>query len=161
MKLSLDALAAELRENAFAAAPRRPPVIGAEVEMIPVAADTRRPVPIAADEGVSTLPWLRRFGAERRWAEEATPYGAPRWILPDGGCVSFEPGGQIELSAAPAATPSALLRSLRAVVPALRASAREHGIDLLTRGIDPVNTLEDTPRQLDGPRYRRLAAFLE
>jgi glutamate--cysteine ligase len=131
------------------------------VELIPVAADTRRPVPIVAAEGPSTLPWLRRFGAERCWREEATGYGAPRWMLPDGGCVSFEPGGQIELSAAPAPSPSALLRSLRATVPVLRAFAREQGIELLSLGIDPVNGVEDTALQLPGERYRALTGFLE
>ena len=161
MTLPADVLAAELRGNGFGLGARRTPAIGAEVELIAVDADTRRPVPISAAEGVSTLPLLRRFGAERCWREEPAPYGAPRWILPDGGCVSFEPGGQIELSAAPAPTPAALLRSLRAVVPALRHAARDEGIDLLARGVDPVNSLADTPCQLDGARYRRLGAFLE
>jgi glutamate--cysteine ligase len=163
MTEGFEALAADLRVNAFGGGARSAgaPRIGAEVELIPVSADTRRPVPIVAAEGPSTLPWLRRFGAERCWREEATGYGAPRWMLPDGGCVSFEPGGQIELSAAPAPSPSALLRSLRATVPALRASAREHGIELLSLGIDPVNGVEDTALQLPGERYRALTAFLE
>jgi glutamate--cysteine ligase len=163
VSVSLDALAAELGENAFGLGARvqRRPVLGAEVELIPVAADTRRRVPIVAEQGVSTLPWLRRFGAERCWREEATSYGAPRWILPDGGCVSYEPGGQIELSGAPARSASALLRGLRAVIPALHASARGEGIELVSRGIDPVNGLENTPLQLAGARYRRLANFLE
>jgi glutamate--cysteine ligase len=82
-------------------------------------------------------------------------------MLPDGGYVSFEPGGQIELSAAPAPSPSALLRSLRATVPAMRASAREQGIELLSLGIDPVNGVEDTELLLPGERYRTLTAFLE
>lgn len=153
----------DLAENAFGLGARTPgpPRVGAEVELIPVAADTRRRVPIVAAEGPGTLPLLRRFGAERCWREEATPYGAPRWMLPDGGCVSYEPGGQIELAAAPARSPSALLRSLRAVVPALRAAARDEGIDLLSLGIDPVNALEDTPLQLPGARYARLTRFLE
>ena len=163
MSISPDSLAAELRENAFGlgARARKPAAVGVEVELIPVAADSRRRVPIVAEDGAGTLPWLRRFGAERCWREEATPYGAPRWILPDGGCVSYEPGGQIELSGAPAPSASAVLRGLRATIPALHASAREEGIDLVSRGIDPVNGLDDTPLQLAGARYRRLANFLE
>lgn len=154
---------AELAEHAFGLGARAPgpPRIGVEVELIPVAADTRRPVPIVAEEGPGTLPLLRRFAAERCWREEEAPYGAPRWILPDGGCVSYEPGGQIELAAAPARSPSALLRSLRAVVPPLRAAARDEGIDLLSLGIDPVNALDDTKLQLPGGRYARLTSFLE
>ncbi|HEX8363014.1 MAG TPA: glutamate-cysteine ligase family protein [Longimicrobium sp.] len=163
MTLPLHDLAAGLAETAFCLGTRTPgpPRVGAEVELIPVMADSRRRAPIVAEEGPSTLPLLRRFGAERCWREEATPYGAPRWMLPDGGCVSYEPGGQIELSAAPARSASALLRSLRAVVPALRAAARDEGIELLSLGIDPVNGLEDTPPQLPGARYARLTRFLE
>ncbi len=163
MNGAFEALAADLRVNAFGVGARIVGAsrIGAEVELIPVAADTRRPVPIVAAEGASTLPWLRRFGVERCWREEATAHGAPRWVLPDGGCVSFEPGGQIELSAAPAPSPSALLRSLRATIPALHASAREHGIELLSLGIDPVNGVEDTTLLLPGERYRTLTGFLE
>jgi len=158
----IDALAADLRERVFGLGPRMPWAtrIGAEVELIPVASDTRRPVPIVAREGErATLPLLRRMGAERCWREEPTPYGAPRWTLPDGGCISYEPGGQIELSSAPASSATALLRGLRATILPLRAAARDEGIDLLSVGIDPANELP--PPQLDGPRYRRMAAFLE
>lgn len=157
------ALAADLRDNAFGGRRRshRPPSIGAEVELLPVDAATRRQVPIVADDGLSTLPFLRGFAARWGWRETASMYGMPNWVLPDGGTITFEPGGQIELSAPPFRSASALLKSLRSTVRPLVAAAREHGMELLSVGIDPVNAVDDQPLQLPGKRYVRLTKFLE
>ncbi|HYH80681.1 MAG TPA: glutamate-cysteine ligase family protein [Longimicrobium sp.] len=157
------ALEADLRDNAFGARrpTRRPPSIGAEVELLPVALDSRRPVPIQAEEGLSTLPFLRAFAARWGWTETASVYGMPNWRLPDGGTITFEPGGQIELSAPPFRSASALLQSLRATVRPLLAAGREHGIDLLSVGIEPLGAVGDVALQLPGKRYVRLTRFLE
>jgi glutamate--cysteine ligase len=161
--LDLATLAADLRDNAFGfrrSAPR-PPVIGAEVELIPVDAETRAIVPVSAEDGPSTLPLLRSFAARHGWREEPSPYGAPFFHLPDGGLISYEPGGQVELSAPPFRSASALLKSLRDTVLPLRREARDAGIELLSVGVDPANRLEDVALQLHGPRYLRLTRFLE
>jgi glutamate--cysteine ligase len=173
--LDRDAFARDLRENAFGFRRHtlRPPSIGAEVELIPVHADTRRIVPILpngsdssdrsddSDDSIATLPFLRRFGARHGWREEESPYGAPRFVMADGGVVSYEPGGQIEISSAPFHSASALLASLRSAVVPLVREARDEGIDLLSIGIDPVNDLSTIPLQLPGKRYVRLTRFLE
>ena len=155
-------LLADLRAHAFGvgrapAAPR----IGAEVELIPVSLDTGAQVPIVADEGPSTLPLLRRFGARHGWAEQMSPYGVPQWALPDGGIVSYEPGGQVELSAAAFPSASSLVRSLRATVLPLRHFAADEGIGLLSVGVAPRGGIEEVALQLPGKRYVRLTRFLE
>jgi glutamate--cysteine ligase len=161
--LDLAALERDLRENAFGG--RRhsahPPSVGAEVELIPVDADSRAQLPICAPDGPSTLPFLRRFAARAGWTETASVYGMPNWLLPDGGTITFEPGGQIELSAPPFASASALLESLRAVVPVLIREARDEGIELLSVGIEPLGAVDDVPLQLPGKRYVRLTRFME
>jgi glutamate--cysteine ligase len=161
--LELDALAADLRDNAFGLRRRspRPPSIGAEVEFIPVDAETRAVVPICEDEGRTTLPFLRGFAERWGWKEISSVYGMPNWLLPDGGTITFEPGGQIELSAPPFRSASALLRSLRDVVRPLIREAGDEGIELLSVGIDPVNAVGDIPLQLPGDRYVRLTRFME
>ncbi|HET6765493.1 MAG TPA: glutamate-cysteine ligase family protein [Longimicrobiaceae bacterium] len=160
--LSMDELRADLRTHTFALGPRAaaPRRIGAEVELIPVAADTRKPVPIAADGGPCSLDLLRRFGALRCWREEPSSYGVPRFVLPDGGIVSFEPGGQIELSAPACGGVGALVAALRGAVVPLRAMAAEEGIDLLSVGIEPNGAVDDVPQQLPGTRYRRMTEFM-
>jgi glutamate--cysteine ligase len=158
------ALEADLRDNAFGGRRRsaRPPSIGAEVELLPVGLDSRRPVPIVSDDsGLSTLPFLRAFAGCWGWTETASVYGMPNWLLPDGGTITFEPGGQIELSAPPFRSASALLQSLRATVRPLLTAAREHGIELLSVGVEPLGAVSDVALQLPGKRYVRLTKFLD
>ena len=162
MPLRLPYLADDLRANAFALGRGRArPRIGAEVELIPVSAETGAQVPVVSAEGPATLPLLRRFGARQGWTEQASPYGVPRFVLPDGGIVSYEPGGQIELSSTPFASGCALVRSLRAAVPPLLDFARDEGIELLSLGVAPAGGIEDVPMQLPGARYVRQTRFYE
>jgi glutamate--cysteine ligase len=155
-------LEADLRELAFRLGRARPPRrIGAEVELIPVSADARLPVPIQSDAGLSTLPLLRRHAARHCWREEPSPYGVPKFVLPDGGVVSYEPGGQIELSAPASRSLDGLLSSLRNAVLPLRDLCRDEGVDLLSVGIEPNGSVDDLPLQLPGRRYVRLTAFME
>lgn len=162
MALSRAALLQDLRTHAFALgrAPG-PPRIGAEVELIPVSIDTGAQVPIVSDDGPATLPLLRWFGARHGWGEQASPYGVPQFQTPDGGIVSYEPGGQIELSAAPFSSASALIRSVRATVLPLMDAAHGEGIELLAAGVAPRGGIEDVPMQLPGARYVRQTRFYE
>jgi glutamate--cysteine ligase len=162
MPLSRAALLQDLRTHAFALerAPG-PPRIGAEVELIPVLAGTGAQVPIVSADGPATLPLLRRFGARHGWVEQASPYGVPQFTVPDGGIISYEPGGQIELSAAAFPSATALLHSLRATVLPLMDAARGEGIELLSVGAAPQGGIEDVPMQLPGARYVRQTRFYE
>ena len=161
--LTRAALAADLAEHVFGApagaalAPRR---IGAEAEFIPVETGTGRRCPIEADGRISTLPFLRRFGARQGWREHRTSKGAPCFLLAAGGSVTFEPGGQIEYSSPPCATAGELLGLLRSVVSPLCEAALGEGITLLSVGIDPFNTVQEAPLLLGGKRYGTMAAYL-
>lgn len=162
-RLTRQALAADLAERAFAAPPRAsltPRRVGAEVELIPVESATGRRCPIEGGAGIATLPFLRRFAGRQDWTETCTAKATPCFDLPDGGTLTYEPGGQLEYSSPPCRTPSALLAALRAVVTPLRAAATAEGIDLLAVGLDPFNPLERVPLQLHTPRYARMAEYL-
>jgi glutamate--cysteine ligase len=162
--LTRGALAADLAANVFAApaeatlTPRR---VGAEVELIPVEAESGRRCPIdpAAGEAIATLPFLRRFGGRAGWRETRTPKGAPCFELPDDGALTYEPGGQLEYSSPPCRTASALLGQLRGVILPLQAAAAAEGIDLLPLGIDPCNAVEHAPLLLPLKRYQRMAEY--
>jgi glutamate--cysteine ligase len=116
---------------------------------------------VAALDGAprALLPVVRRVGAERRWTEGRTEKGTPCFRLPGGGRLTFEPGGQMEISSSPARSASALLRELRDVVNPLRSAAADHGIELLAAGIDPYNDIAGVPLQLHADRYDRMAAY--
>ncbi|MFO7253610.1 MAG: ergothioneine biosynthesis glutamate--cysteine ligase EgtA [Actinomycetes bacterium] len=75
--------------------------------------------------------------------------------LPGGSRVSFEPGGQLELSSPPAALPDAIAR-LGADVAAVAAGLARRGLVLAGVGLDP---LRPPLRQLRLPRYDAMAAY--
>jgi glutamate--cysteine ligase len=156
-------LLADLEARTFAApiiaslTPRR---VGAEAEFIPVETGTGRRCPIEGDGGVASLPFLRRYGARAGWMETRTCKGTPSFLLPGGGTLSFEPGGQLEYSSPPCRSPSALLAQLRGVVPPLHLAAASEGITLLHVGIDPLSPVEQVPLLLQHRRYARMAEYL-
>lgn len=129
--------------------------MGAEVELISLDASSRR---VASVPG-AILPFLRAHAAVAGWAERASAKGAPRFTLPGGGAVTLEPGGQLEYAAPPCATPRLLLQNLAAVVPELIEAGRRHGLSLVGFGIDPENSIDATPLQLDAERYRAMDAY--
>jgi glutamate--cysteine ligase len=145
------------RAPAASLAPRR---LGAEVELIPVESATGRRCPIDAEGTVSTLPFLRRYGSKQGWRESLTGKGTPCFMLPSGGTLTFEPGGQLEYSSQPFRSASALLAVLCGVILPLRAAAADDGIDLLAVGLDPYNSEERAPMLIQAPRYERMAEYL-
>jgi glutamate--cysteine ligase len=156
-------LLADLAENAFAGpiagslTPRR---IGAEVEFIPVESLTGQRCGIDSEEGISTLPFLRRYGQAQGWREGRTPKGTPCFTLPAGGSLTFEPGGQLEYGSPPCLSASSLLALLRSVAIPLRAAAAGEGINLLSLGIDPSNPVDRAPMLIHAKRYHRMAEYL-
>ncbi|WP_406319470.1 ergothioneine biosynthesis glutamate--cysteine ligase EgtA [Streptosporangium sp. NBC_01639] len=76
--------------------------------------------------------------------------------LPGGSRVTFEPGGQLELSGPAGPLPEAIA-GLTADVDATRAALREAGLVLAGVGLDPIRPAR---RQLRLPRYEAMAAFL-
>jgi glutamate--cysteine ligase len=161
--LTRNVLAAQLAERAFgggandSATPRR---LGAEVEFIPVESLSGHRCPIDVEGALSTLPFLRRYGVRQGWHEGCTPKGTPCFSVPEGGTLTFEPGGQLEYSSPPCRSASALLALLRSVIVPLRAAAAAEGIDLLAVGIDPFNSAEQAPLLIHAKRYARMAEYL-
>jgi glutamate--cysteine ligase len=130
------------------------------VELIPIESRTGHRCAIESEGVTSTLPFLRRYGARLGWREGATAKGTPCFDLPQGGTITFEPGGQLEYSSPPCRSGRTLLSLLRSVVPPLSAAAAAEGIDLLATGIDPLNPIERAPLLLRPRRYERMAEYL-
>ncbi|TNY38518.1 ergothioneine biosynthesis glutamate--cysteine ligase EgtA [Thermomonospora catenispora] len=106
-----------------------PGTVGAETEWLVV--DRRAPGAHVAVERLRTV------------VERAGP-------LPGGSAITFEPGGQLELSSAPFGDLGALHRALSADIEHVRARLAEHALELTGRGMDPARP----PRlQADHPRY--------
>lgn len=75
---------------------------------------------------------------------------------PHGSTLTYEPGGQLELSSRPAADPSTCWRSLAAEVDHVRGVLAPHGLVLLPTGIDAHRPPR---RQLCHPRYDAMERY--
>jgi glutamate--cysteine ligase len=153
-------LAAQLRQRLFRSASGRRR-IGAEVEMLPLEAATLQPIPLADAIRPSSVGLVRRAAERSGWSEHRSGKGTPCFTLPEGGTITFEPGGQIEYSSPACESVTALLALVRATWRSLRRAADERGIELSAVGIHPATGVSDVPMQLAAPRYERMAAYFD
>lgn len=80
--------------------------------------------------------------------------------FPNGDCFLFEPGGQVEISTAPADSIIKLEDSLRLRQHILRAVSLHHNMKFGQRGINPLFKVDDIKNQLQIPRYLALETYL-
>jgi glutamate--cysteine ligase len=132
-----------------------------EIELIPILAETRLPALPRVNGALSTSSILSRLGKSEGWRELSVENDPPSWKLPDGTSISFEPGGQIEISSAPHATASSVIEATRTLTERIQKNMTAAGIDLLTFGVDPYNGINAVPLQLHRDRYARMTRFLE
>lgn len=137
--------------------------IGAELELIPFDASTHRAIPIlgAGPEESGSLAVIQRIGGRAGWTEIPAGGDPPSWSLADGARVSFEPGGQIELSSAPSESASGLIRDLRCTAQLLTGAFASAGAALEAVGVDPYNDVAEVALQLHRPRYERMTRYFE
>ena len=91
-------------------------------------------------------------GQERRIVQYQIP------AFPSGATLTVEPGGQLELSSAPAATLGDLVEVTGQDLAALRDAAAAAGLELCGYGLDP---LRPPRRVLDLPRYAAMEKFFD
>ncbi len=135
--------------------------VGIEAEFFPVLRDAAgRPagrLPLHGAGG--TLERLRAVAPRHGW--RVVEGAVPRVELPEGGRLTFEPGGQVELSSAVQPSIAAAVEQLDRIGRALRAALEPAGAVLAAVGVDPWHPLAAAPQQLDAPRYRAMHAYLE
>lgn len=134
--------------------------IGAELEFLVVDEATDRPLRLL-EEARGLIPRLRRYAATAGWTEQQGYGRVPKFEIDDRATISFEPGGQLEISSTPSRSASALVASLRSVIEPLRETLAEQGVRLEAVGIDPQNDARDIPQQLDVERYERMTSYFE
>ena len=78
--------------------------------------------------------------------------------LPGQGRLTIEPGGQVEISSAPAAAIAGCVRNAGRDLAAVRQAVRAAGISLVGRGVDPHRP---PARILDLPRYAAMEKFFD
>lgn len=136
-------------------------LIGAELELIPFDAETRRVVPVVSERGKSSVAAVRSIARRSQWKEVSAGEDPPSWSLPGDSRLSFEPGGQLELSSAPSGNASTLIRDLRCTSELLASVFERHAILLEAVGVDPSNDIVDVPLQLHRERYERMTSYFD
>ena len=162
MSLSEAELLDDVRQRLFAPiASAHPRTIGLELELIPIHKSTRTRALATADKGASTAEVLSRLGRSDKWREESSGGDPPSWNTQHGARISFEPGGQIEISTAPQPTASGVIDATQSLVTMIRAAMSDVGIDLLARGVDPYNDIDTVPLQLHRDRYTGMTRYFD
>jgi glutamate--cysteine ligase len=148
-----------IHATTFAPEARRP-LVGAEVEFLAHDSETGFPVPLlSGSRGLVDV--LRRYAATLDW-RELRGYGrVPRFEVPGRAMISFEPGGQLEISTVPCDGPSKLIALLNELVRPLRSAMVEQGIRLESIGIDSRNLARQIPLQLPVERYETMTRYFE
>ncbi|HEY5062654.1 MAG TPA: glutamate-cysteine ligase family protein [Gemmatimonadaceae bacterium] len=143
-------------------APARVPShdVGAEIELLALDSASNRPIPLIGGRR-SLIALLRQRASSLGWREVAAYGPVPRFEIPGHAVVSFEPGGQLEISTAVHRSVTALTAQLRAIVPPLVASLAADGVRLVAVGIDPVNDARTIPQQLPTSRYERMTEYFD
>jgi len=161
VSLTEGGLLEDVRRRLFSAThPANPRAVGVELELIPVDTRTREVIP--AREGKrSTSRVLSRLAARGGWTEESNGDDPASWNLPDAARISFEPGGQIEISSSPHATASALINAVSRVVDQIDEEMSAAGISLVAAGVDPCNDIASVPLQLHRERYRMMTDYFD
>jgi glutamate--cysteine ligase len=162
VSLSEAKLLDDVRQRLFSPVKSQTPrAVGVEIELIPIHAQTRRPALPRNAGGVSTAGIISRLGQRHGWLEESVENDPPSWKLPDGTRISFEPGGQIEISSTPHATASSVIDSTQALIAMLEGAMATESIELLAHGVDPYNDIGAVPLQLHRDRYERMTRYFE
>ena len=163
MSLTEEELSNDVRQRLFAPATSvSPHTIGLELEVIPIHKSTHaRALATADNSATSTAGVLSQLGRREGWREESSGSDPSSWSTQDGARISFEPGGQIEISTAPQPTASGVIDSTQSVVRTIRAAMSVAGIDLVARGVDPYNDIDVVPLQLHRDRYTGMTRYFD
>lgn len=128
--------------------------------MLALDSASNRPIPLIGDRR-SLIALLREQALLLGWCEVAAHGPVPRFEIPGQAVVSFEPGGQLEISTAVHGSVTGLTAQLRAIVPPLVETLAADGGRLVSVGIDPVNDVRTIPQQLPTSRYERMTEYFD
>jgi ergothioneine biosynthesis glutamate--cysteine ligase EgtA len=124
-----------------------------------------QPAKLAAALDSIALDGVASHGGTGSAAEDQASKERARWLVlkkfpsfPSGASLTVEPGGQLELSSAPADTLGELLEVTLGDLTALRDAASAVGLELCGYGLDP---LRPPRRVLDLPRYAAMEKFFD
>lgn len=136
-----------------------PDRFGIEVEAFPVCSSGGQVagrLPLNGPNGV--LDVVDDVAAISTVIRARTP-GSTEFTTLSGGRITFEPGAQVEYSAAPADEIASLRADVDEAWDALEDAFAHRDVALVPLGIDPWHVVADIPQQLEAPRYRAMERY--
>ena len=140
--------------------PRSQWLVGLEHEEFGFLRKTLTPLPYEGAHGICALMEKLATQGWARVEEEGRLVALKRPKNLGGGDFTLEPGGQLELAAAPLRTVEEVHHHVSEHVSILRATLREWDIDLLQIGFAPTWSIDDMPLP-PKPRYVHLRHYLD
>lgn len=140
----------------------QPDRVGMEVEMLPLIGSTLSKVAHLQGQEDSILNWLKPLGRELNWTEKVESIvdskGQKKEYvtlidLLEGDNISFEPGGQVEISSKPYDNLTELSQRILQLRSQIAASLGYHGVDLVGIGFNPVQNTDQVGLQMQKKRY--------
>lgn len=133
--------------------------VGLEAELFAIADPSRGGRRLTLPEVLTTTAALARTGGHvRELAVDGD--GAAHHPLSGGSRLTFEPGGQLEVSGAYRETAAAALDDLDRHTDQLALGFAEDDVLLISAGVDAWHDATAVPQQLTAPRYPAMAAYL-
>jgi glutamate--cysteine ligase len=130
--------------------------VGAEVELIPLRIEDQGRLALDRTDGIpGIVDLVGRAGDGQGWLRERTSGGVPRFRIPGVGFVTFEPGGQLEISTRPYPRVDDLVHAVEGALGRIFEAGDALGIQLVTRGMDPVNPADGASLLITSDRYRK------
>ncbi len=146
--------------------PKWPGLVGIEIEMLPVRLNQQTSLPdsVPIYGGAHSLSEnLIKSAAEQHWTcqvlTETTPSRLFRVYLEDGDQLSFEPGGQLEISTIPYPCLSDALKRTDEIQKILDHDLSKDGIEIIQTGINPWHTPDRIGLQMEKKRYRCMTDY--
>ncbi len=173
--LTRDAVRQFLSENTFRLTPKSESVsqantglVGIEIEMLPLLGKDHSGIPRLQGQDQSILSWIRPLGDELGWKQKTEPKeNSPGEVivtlleLPEGDNVSFEPGGQVEISSKPYASQIEMVSRVKHLRTQITTALGFHGVYLVGIGYNPMANTDQVGLQMAKKRYRAMDAYFE
>ncbi|PPT09490.1 glutamate--cysteine ligase GCS2 [Geitlerinema sp. FC II] len=165
--VSLETAKSIAKEKAFGTSRSKkdPKKVGLELEMFPFLVDRdRRPIQRLKLQGNSGILEIIDSLSDRNdliGQKETHPKTFCRYPLLEGGFITFEPGGQIEISTRPFKCPSELLTHTRNTQNLLAKAFDRHHVILVGTGIDRWHPQDKIELQIHTARQTALIEFFD
>lgn len=143
-------------------------LVGMEIEMLPLLGKDYAGIPRLQGQKDSILNWLTPLAEELGWKQKTEPKeNSPHETivtlieLPEGDNISFEPGGQVEISSKPYATQGELVNRVKHLRTQISTALGFHGVNLVGIGFNPMASTDQVGLQMAKKRYRAMDSYFE